>query len=199
MVVGGNPAARRQLRGRAIAVALALATPARADDGRVAAERPAVRAAGLRLEHKLASRLGAAPGADGERTIAARLGMRLALGAPPGRSSLADTVVDRLSALGNELGDHLDTLSMALIALRIDGAGRRMQLGLGGGQRASLLLRMASDVHFRDGVARLSAHVHLCLAGHSLALRLPDLEVAPSSYRGERGVEVRLPLIEGSF
>ena len=36
----------------------------------------------------------------------------------------------------------------------------------------------------------------LGIGTHQFHLELPDIDMVPSSYRGERGVEVRLPLFE---
>jgi len=113
---------------------------------------------------------------------------------------LSDQLTDQLTELGNELGTHLDLLTMDLLALRVDGRRRRVHLGLGAGESGGYLsFRLGSDFHFIDGVAKVTARIDLCIAGRDLALELPEMELAPTSYRGERGVEVRLPLIQKRF
>jgi len=41
--------------------------------------------------------------------------------------------------------------------------------------------------------------LQLGIAGRSLDLELLALEMAPAEYRGERGVEIRVPLLRRSF
>lgn len=114
--------------------------------------------------------------------------------------ALSEQIVDQLTELGNELGTHLDVLSMDLLALRVDGRGRRVHLGVGAGESGGYLsFHLGSEFHFIDGVARVTTRIDLCIAGRDLALELPEMELAPTSYRGERGVEVRLPLIQKRF
>ena len=48
-------------------------------------------------------------------------------------------------------------------------------------------------------MARVTARIDLAIAGKTLELSLPEVELEPTSYRGERGVEVRLPLINRRF
>lgn len=114
-------------------------------------------------------------------------------------SSLSQQVLDELSFLGNELGTHLDTLTLELLELRFDGRRRRMQVGVGTGDSRYLSLRVSGDLHFTGGMAKVSTQVQLGLAGHKLSLELPEVEVEPTSFRGERGVMLRLPLLQGSF
>lgn len=114
-------------------------------------------------------------------------------------TSIGEQILDELSDLGNELGTHLDTLSMELVALRFDGRRRRMHVGVGTGQGQYLSFRVGGELHFVDGLARVTTQVELGVAGHKLQLQLPEMEVAPTSYRGERGVEVRLPILSGRF
>lgn len=114
--------------------------------------------------------------------------------------ALSDQIVDELTDLGNQLGYHLDVLSMDLLALRVDGRRRRVHLGVGAGESGgTLAFRLGSDFHFIDGVAKVTTRIDLCIAGRDLNLELPEVELAPTSYRGERGVEVRLPILQQRF
>jgi hypothetical protein len=54
-----------------------------------------------------------------------------------------------------------------------------------------LKLRLARNVGVFDGTAQIHTHVALRIAGKRIELQLPNVDVAPASYRGERGVEVR--------
>ena len=97
------------------------------------------------------------------------------------------------------LGAHLDALSKETLTLRFDGRRRRAYVRLGGGETQYLTFRLASDVHFTDGLARISTRVDLSIAGRALHLELPEVEMTPTEYRGERGVVVRLPLLRRTF
>jgi hypothetical protein len=112
---------------------------------------------------------------------------------------LSEQITDRLTLLGNTVGYHLDVLSHETLSLRFDGRRRRAYVRLGGGESQYLTFRLASDVHFTDGLARISTHVNLSVAGRELNLQLPELEMTPTEYQGERGVVVRLPLLRGHF
>lgn len=113
--------------------------------------------------------------------------------------SFSQQVLDELSFLGNELGTHLDTLTLELFALRFDGRRRRMHVGVGTSDNRYLSLRVSGDLHFTGGMAKVSTQVQLGLAGRTLSLELPEVEVEPTSFRGERGVVLRLPILQGTF
>lgn len=119
---------------------------------------------------------------------------------PEGRHlRLSEQIVDTMTELGNTLGAHVDALSNEMLQLRFDGRKRRAYVRLGGGDAQLLTFRLASDIHFSDGRAKLTTRVDLGIAGRALHLELPDVEMVPASYRGERGVEVRLPLFQHAF
>lgn len=121
-------------------------------------------------------------------------------GVPDGHAlSLEDQITDRLTQLGNELGRHLDLLSHDMFQLEVDGRHRRAHVRIGGGDSALLSLRLDGDIQFDDINAHVRARVDLALRGHALSLELPAFEMAPVSYRGDYGVEVRLPLFVQRF
>jgi hypothetical protein len=125
---------------------------------------------------------------------------RLWPGVPDGRHlTLSQQITERLTLLGNTLGHHLDVLSKETLTLRFDGRRRRAYVRLGAGETQYLTFRLASDVHFTEGLARISTRVDLSIAGRALHLELPEVEMTPTEYRGERGVVVRLPLFRRSF
>lgn len=132
----------------------------------------------------------------GDGTLYERLWPRSPDGA---HLTLSQQLTDRLTLLGNTLGQHLDALSNELVSLRFDGRRRRAFVRLGGGDAQYLTLRLASDVHFTEGLARFTTRLDLGLAGHQLQLELPEIELTPTEYRGDRGVVVRLPLFRRSF
>ncbi len=145
--------------------------------------------------------IGLRPPRAGLAAEARSLGERPWYRAPLRRQrALSEQIVDELTDLGNQLGYHLDVLSMDLLALRVDGRRRRVHFGLGAGESGgTLAFRLGSDFHFIDGVAKVTTRIDLCIAGRDLNLELPEVELAPASYRGERGVEVRLPILQRRF
>ena len=119
---------------------------------------------------------------------------------PDGRHlTLSQQITEQLTTLGNTFGQHIDALSKDTLHLRFDGRRRRAFVRLGAGESRYLTFRLASDVHFTEGIARISTRVDLAIAGRALRLELPQVEMTPTEYRGERGVVVRLPLLRGTF
>ena len=113
--------------------------------------------------------------------------------------SLETHITDRLTWLGNTLGEHLDLLSGDMVQLRFDGRHRRGHFRLGGGTVSALQIQVDGDVQFDDANARVRARIDLALRGHLLHLDLPDFEMSPAEYRGEHGVQVQLPVFVLSF
>lgn len=113
--------------------------------------------------------------------------------------SLGVQITDRLTWLCNTLGQHLDLLSGDLVQLRFDGRQRRAHVRLGGGTSDALQIQLDGDVQFDDANARVRARIDLALRGHLLHLDLPDFEMSPAEYRGDRGVQLRLPVFVLSF
>jgi hypothetical protein len=85
------------------------------------------------------------------------------------------------------------------LTLRFDGRRRRAHVRFGAGETQYLTFRLASDVHFTQGLARVRLRVDLGIAGRALRLQLPDVEMTPTEFQGERGVVVRLPLFRRNF
>jgi len=119
---------------------------------------------------------------------------------PQGRSlKLSDQITDQLTELGNFMGEHMNVLSHDVLSMTFDGRRRRAFLSVGGGDARYLEFKFASDVRFYDGRAQINARIDLSIAGNKMQLELPEMEMVPASYRGERGVEVRVPLFRRSF
>jgi hypothetical protein len=112
------------------------------------------------------------------------------------RESEEDVMIDHLSELGNVLGQHMTLLSDQMIGLHVDGRGQRARLRVGTGDGHYLAFKIDSDWFFSDGKARINAHVQLRLASHELDVQLPAMEMEPTSYHGEDGVMLELPLLE---
>ena len=122
---------------------------------------------------------------------------------PSGRGlSLEQQITDHLTAMGNTLGYHLDQLSNDVLALTFDGRRRlaKIRFGTHGSENERYLtFRVDGDVRFTEGMAKVTARVELGVAGHLVQLELPDFEMVPAAYRGDRGVEIRLPLFKRAF
>jgi hypothetical protein len=118
---------------------------------------------------------------------------------PPAQLSMSHQIKEHLTLYSNELGAHLANMSFNLVNLRFDAHTQRARLRLGGEMGKQLSLRIDGDVHFQAGMARVKTRVALGFVGHQLAFELPDFEMVPRSFAGERWVEVRLPLLEGRF
>jgi hypothetical protein len=119
---------------------------------------------------------------------------------PDGRGlSLEDQITERLTQLGNELGRHLDLLSHDTFQLTVDCRRRRARVRLGGGDSSLLAFHFAGDIQFDSTNARVDARIDLSFHGHLLHLELPTFEMSPAEYRGDYGVELRLPLFVRKF
>jgi hypothetical protein len=114
------------------------------------------------------------------------------------RLSLEDQITDRLTQLGNELGRHLDLVTHDMFQLRVDGRRRRAHVLIGGGND-EVALRVDGDIQFDDANAHVQCRLDLALHGHAVRLELPPFEMSPASYRGNHGVELRLPLFVQRF
>lgn len=107
-------------------------------------------------------------------------------------------IADGFTELGTEIDAHLAALSLDLIGLRVDGRARAARLRLGrmtdgGGAQ------LGGRVQFARGKARVVARLQIELGDHAFDLDLPAFELVPRSEFGERYVEVRVPLVEGTF
>lgn len=105
-------------------------------------------------------------------------------------------IADELAELGNFIGAHVNLLSDDFLGMKFDGRRRHARVRIGTGDGQLLRFRLDSDWHFAQGKARIQARLALGIGEHHWHLELPDMEMVPTSYRGERGVEVRLPLYE---
>ena len=116
---------------------------------------------------------------------------------PKGRT-YSELIAQQLTVLGEGVDGHLGALTLDAVKFRIDGRQRRAKLRLAG-ESHFLSLTLEGDVHFRRGGAEVDAKIDLMVAGHAVHFELPDFEVMPRSYLGERYVEVRVPLLRGTF
>ncbi len=120
--------------------------------------------------------------------------------ATPDTAPETGKLVDKVVEMTNQFfARHVDFLSHDMLQLRVDAEQRQATIAIGGGASRVLKLRVASDVEVVDGTARIHSRLAFAVAGKQLDVRLPDVDVAPASYRGERGVEVRLPIVRRAF
>lgn len=112
------------------------------------------------------------------------------------RLRLSIQITDELTELGNLLGTSMNELSDDVLGLKFDGRRRRAKLRVGTGEGQYLRFRLDSDWHFTQGRARVVARLQLGIGEHHWNVELPDFEMVPASYRGERGVEIRVPFFE---
>jgi hypothetical protein len=113
--------------------------------------------------------------------------------------TLEDQIVEQLTQIGNTLGHHLDLLSHDVVQLRVDARRRRAHLLIGGGDSEGLAVRLDGDIQFDDLNAHVCARLDVALRGHAVQLVLPAFEMSPVSYRGDHGVELRVPLFVQQF
>jgi hypothetical protein len=113
--------------------------------------------------------------------------------------SYSQQIADRLTWLGNELDHHVGKLSFDRFAIRVDGRERRARIRVGKGSGGAVSLRIDGDVVFDRGLARVDTRIGLSINGHDMQFVLPNIELVPSSYNGEKYVEVRVPLLSGDF
>ena len=115
------------------------------------------------------------------------------------RLKLSVQIIDEVTELGNLIGTSMNELSDDAIGLKFDGRRRRAKLRLGTGEGEYLRFRLDSDWHFSQGKARIVAKLQLGIGDHQWNIELPDMEMAPTSVQGQRGVEIRIPLFEKKF
>lgn len=110
----------------------------------------------------------------------------------------SERIADELTLLGDTIDGHLGQLTLDSVKFRVDGRQRRAHLRLAGETRY-LSMTIHSDVHFRHGAAEVASTIDLRVAGRAMRFELPEFEVAPNSYLGERYLEIRVPIIRGTF
>lgn len=115
---------------------------------------------------------------------------------PSQRLRLSDQITDQLTELGNFIGTHVNVLSDDILMMKFDGRRRYARIRFGTGEDTYLRFKFDSDWYFAQGKARVQARLDLGVGSHQFHLELPDVDMVPASYRGDRGVEVRLPLFE---
>lgn len=116
------------------------------------------------------------------------------------RLTISQEIADAFTEFGSTLNQQLGQLSDGRFGITFDGRRRRAFVRIDATTTERyLVFHFSSDVQFTQGVARINAKLSLGIAGHVIDLELPDIEMAPAEYRGDRGVEIRLPLFKRYF
>ncbi|MBL9017618.1 MAG: hypothetical protein JNL83_25740 [Myxococcales bacterium] len=113
--------------------------------------------------------------------------------------TLGQQLTDAMTDLGNQLGYHLDQLSNDTFALRFDGRQRRARVKFGMIDSDYATFKFDSVVHFTNGMAKITAVFDIGIAGRVVHLELPEIEMLPTEYHGERGVQLRVPVYRAYF
>ena len=114
--------------------------------------------------------------------------------------SYSQQIADELTALGDELDHHLGALSLDRFDFKFDGRERRAKLRLGKGDGGPLSMRIDGDVKFECGMAKVDARIDLKLGDRRFQLELPHVDLVPRTWDdGEHYLEVRMPIIRGTF
>lgn len=108
-------------------------------------------------------------------------------------------LAEKMTLAGDELGLHLRAITFNSLDMNFDGHKRIAHLRMQAGEAKKVALGIDSDVAFKSGYARVNASIKLGIAGKTWKLDLPEFDMVPRSYDGERYVELRLPVIDFSF
>ena len=115
------------------------------------------------------------------------------------RLRLSKRVRRNLNDYSIRIGSELNNLTMGLMKLRVDFMQKNARFHLGGGDPEAFRLRIDSHVLVKRGVARVKAQLDVVVAGHRLAVQMPDVDLRTKSVAGHRDYQLSLPLIEGRF
>jgi hypothetical protein len=108
-------------------------------------------------------------------------------------------LAEKMTLAGDELGLHLRAITFNSIDMNFDGHKRIAHLRMQAGEAKKVALGIDSDVAFKSGYARVNATLKLGVAGKTWQLELPEFDMVPRSWDGQRYVEVRLPVIDFKF
>lgn len=111
-------------------------------------------------------------------------------------ASMGMMITDELTEIGNEIGHHMNVLSKDVVSLSFDGRQKRLKakVGLGDSQYASFSL--ATDIQFVGSTAKVKATIDFSIQGKRMKFDLPEFEMMPQSYQGDRVVVLLVPIIQ---
>ena len=108
-------------------------------------------------------------------------------------------LAEKMTIAGDELGLHLRAITFNSLDMNFDGHKRIAHLRMQAGEAKKVALGIDSDVAFKSGYARVNATIKFGVAGRTWQLDVPEFDVMPRSWNGERYVEVRLPVVDLKF
>ncbi|MEO7093036.1 MAG: hypothetical protein ABI175_07295 [Polyangiales bacterium] len=115
------------------------------------------------------------------------------------QATLGQQFTDTLSELGNQLGYHLDQLSNDTLEMKFDARNRKARVKFGLFDSEYATFTFDSLIRFQDGLAKIDARLCVGIAGRVMHIDLPEVEMLPTEYHGERGIQLRLPLYRRYF
>ncbi len=115
------------------------------------------------------------------------------------QATLGQQLTDTLTDLGNQLGYHLDQLSADTLVMQFDARQRKAHVKFGVFESEYATFSVDTIIHFTDGLASIDARLCVGVGDHVMHVNLPEVEMLPTEYHGERGVQLRLPLYRRYF
>lgn len=115
------------------------------------------------------------------------------------QATLSQQFTDTLSELGNQLGYHLDQLSGDTLEMKFDARKRKARVKFGLFDSEYATFTVDTLIRFQDGLAKIDARLCVGVADRVMHVNLPEIEMLPTEYHGERGVQLRLPLYRRYF
>ncbi|HEY0193497.1 MAG TPA: hypothetical protein VGC42_20410 [Kofleriaceae bacterium] len=106
--------------------------------------------------------------------------------------SLEDQLTRRIDALGQRW-------SRDSFQLVIASRHRRARLHIGNGSGDAVSLQVLEDIQFDDADTYVHTTIDLRIHDRHYQFSLPAVEMSPVSYRGDYGVEIKLPLLKRKF
>ena len=138
-------------------------------------------------------------GGDGDGADVADLELEADLEAHmDAKKSLGRHLTDKLTLWSNELGTHVNMLTLDLVDLQFDMQRRNAHVRVGA-LSENVGLRVAGNIRVRANVARIRSSLALAIRGQRYRFELPVFEVTSQDVGGERSVEVRVPIVFGRF
>lgn len=107
--------------------------------------------------------------------------------------SMGQQIADWMTHLGGDMNSHMALLSHDVMGLTIDGRGQRAHLRFHV-NNGYVGFDMDNNIHVGDGMAKVRVNLRLRLGGRTMNVNMPEMEIVPSDYHGERYVELRMPL-----
>jgi len=115
------------------------------------------------------------------------------------QATLGQQLQDTITELGNQLGYHLDQLSAETFEMKFDARKRKARVKFGLFDSEYATFSVDTLIRFKDGLAQFDARLCVGIADRVMHVNLPQVEMLPTEYHGERGVQLRVPLYRRYF